>query len=108
MVGRSGYSHFYDNPEIKQEGWFGFVPGEEITIGGKQSNNKAELLIASTYAPKLSSSFRSVEFELGANWLRTSVKANFWVIEFDAEWGTVDVWREKLRPFWQAVGGDVT
>ena len=102
-----GY-YFYDNPEIKQEGWFGFVPGEEITIGGKQSNNKAELLIASTYAPKLSSSFRSVEFELGANWLRTSVKANFWVIEFDAEWGTVDVWREKLRPFWQAVGGDVT
>ena len=99
-----GY-YFYTDPEIKHKGWFGFIPAEDIE--DYSSSNKAELIIASTYAPDLSSEFKQVMLK-DYNFIGAPKKTHYWVVEFKYGWKSIDMWREKLSPFWKAADVDAT
>jgi len=93
-----GY-YFFTDPEINEKGWFGFVAKDEIDY---QADNNAELVVVTTYKPTLRSDFYAVTMK-NENFIGAPGKTNAWIINFDATWNSVDVWREKLAPFWAAV-----
>lgn len=94
-----GY-YFYPNPEIGRRGWFGFVNSEEID--GK-NDNAAELIIASTYKPNgLSEGIKEVKL-VNDNFIGSPGNTYYWIIDFDATWNNVDIWRETIKPFWDEV-----
>lgn len=95
-----GY-YFYSDGEINETGWFGFIPKEEIK---SETNNKSELVIASTYRPDLSDDF--IPIEVSDNFIGAPGRTNAWIIKFDKHWNTVDNWSNELAPFWGALNGD--
>ena len=98
-----GY-YFYTDPAINEKGWFGFVPKEELTY---DRGNQAELIVATTYKPKLPSEYDTVKIK-NENFIGEPGRTNAWVIKFDESWNSVEKWREKLSPFWSAVRNDIT
>jgi len=93
-----GYN-FYTDPEINQKGWFGFVPNEDLY---GQVEGGASLIIATTFNPELSSDFVETKIK-NENFIGAPGRTNTWVIKFNSNWDSVDVWREKLSPLWEAV-----
>lgn len=93
-----GY-YFYSDSEIKETGWFGFVPQREIS---SETNNKSELIIASTYRPELSNSFISIKLN-SENFIGAPGRTNAWIINFDNRWNTVEKWSNELAPFWDVI-----
>ncbi len=98
-----GY-YFYTDPDIQQQGWFGFVRAVEIK---DKTDNDAEFIIASTYKPELSDDFQEVQLK-GDNFIGAPGNTNSWVINFDCNWNSVEIWREKLSPYWGAIKDDLT
>ena len=98
-----GY-YFYADPDIGEKGWFGFVSCSEIA---SDPTNTAELIIASTYHPELPNYFREVTL-VSDTFIDAPGKTKVWAIEFDESWNNVDIWREKLSPFWGAIRTDIT
>jgi len=98
-----GY-YFYTDPTIQQKGWFGFVPA--IEIDGRV-DNEAELIVASTYRPALSDDFVEVRLA-NDNFIGAPGKTSSWLIDFGRNWNTVEIWREKLSPFWGAIKSDLS
>lgn len=98
-----GY-YFFTDPEINEKGWFGFVPKQEIEY---ETDNQAELIVATTYKPSLSDDFAAVKM-IEANFIGSPGKTNAWVIKFDENWNNVEKWRQELLPFWSAVHDDIT
>jgi hypothetical protein len=97
-----GY-YFFAHPEIKEKGWIGFVPPNEKIV--YETDNQAELLVASTYKASLPKEFVEVELK-DSNFIGAPGRTNAWVVKFDSSWNSVEKWREKLAPFWKAVGED--
>lgn len=98
-----GY-YFFNDPAIQQKGWFGFVPVKEIK---DKTKNNTELIIASTYKPELSDDFHEVRLK-NDNFIGAPANTNSWVINFNHNWNSVEIWREKLSPFWGAIQNDIT
>ena len=98
-----GY-YFYADPSIDEKGWFGFVPKVEIEY---ETSNQAELIVATTYKPSLSEEFKKIKVK-SENFIGAPGNTNAWVIRFDSSWNTVDKWRDKISPFWNAIKDDIT
>ncbi|MCA9469503.1 MAG: PD-(D/E)XK nuclease family protein [Nitrospira sp.] len=97
-----GY-YFFTDPEMKEKGWFGFVPAEEIE---SKAAHQAELIVASTYKPLSLDDFEPVKLK-NENFIGAPDNTNAWVVKFDNSWDTMEKWREKILPFWSAVKKDV-
>lgn len=93
-----GY-YFYQGENIEDIGWYGFIPNEKIIT---QTQNKVELIIASTYKPKLSEEFKEIELK-NKRFLVNPKKTHAWVINFDKNWNKVEVWTKKLSPFHEII-----
>jgi hypothetical protein len=94
-----GY-YFYDNSEVDAKGWVGFVPRSMFK---SETENEAELIISSTYKPdKLDDSFKEVTL-YNDNFLPPYENTHAWIIKFDENWIRLEVWRDKLSPFWDKV-----
>ena len=94
-----GY-YFYAEPQIQQSAWVGFVKSS-VHIKNGSSHNESELVVVSTYKPSLSDDFCEVEFIGNNNFCGHHGKTEYtWIVKFDESWNKVDIWREKLAPFW--------
>ncbi|WP_194725443.1 PD-(D/E)XK nuclease family protein [Noviherbaspirillum malthae] len=96
-----GY-YFYSDPEIKEKGWFGFVPKEELNT---DISHVAELIIVSTYNPTLDREFEPVRLR-NDNFIGAPNNTHAWRVKFDGSWNNVEKWRQKLAPFWNAAKGE--
>lgn len=98
-----GY-YFFTDPDINEKGWYGFVPKEELTI---ETENEAELIIATTYKPDFNKNFKEIKIK-EENFIGSPGNTNTYVIEYDISWNSLDKWRENLFPLWAAVPKNIT
>lgn len=98
-----GY-YFFTDPNIEEAGWYGFVPSNEIK---GEPTGSAELVIATTYKPTFGSSFKQCEF-CNDDFIGKRGQTNFFIIDFDESWNSLDKWRDNLAPLWEAVPNDIS
>lgn len=98
-----GY-YFYTDPNINQKGWFGFVP---IDVIESPSENRAELIIATTYNAQFSDGLKKIEL-VNEHFIGAPGNTHAWVIDFKEDWNNIDQWRQILSPLWEAVKVETT
>lgn len=92
-----GY-YFYTDPVNSEKGWFGFVPNEELA---GEDNDGASLIISTTFNPNLSNDFVEAKLK-NENFIGAPGRTNTWIIKFNSNWDSVDIWRKNLSPLWKA------
>ena len=75
-------------------------------IDGKDSN-AAELIIVATCRPTLASCFEKIKLK-SDNFIGAPGGTHAWIVNFEHNWNSVEIWRKKLRPFWEAIPDDIT
>lgn len=97
--GNSWVGYYFTEPSKGTHAWYGFVPEKEIKSGVK---NTAELIIATSFmVPFQDPPFREIELTAGPKFIGAS-EIHAWAVDFDENWHTPEVWREKLKPLWEA------
>jgi hypothetical protein len=97
--GDSWVGYYFTDSFFGTRGWYGFVPQREISHNAR---NSAELVIATSFPVLFKNPpFRPIKIAAGPRFIGAS-EIYAWAVEFEDSWSSPDVWRQSLKPLFEA------